>query len=147
MSTKHHKTAGGVVFNAQGQILVLERDVTRNGASVHEVRLPKGHIDPGESPEQAAVREVHEESGFGGVEIVMDLGTARSAFAFQGRQHTRDERYFLMWLHSEHRDAPQPTHEEEARFGPAWLSPTEAEQRMTYASERTFVGRARKALS
>lgn len=48
--------AGGVVFNAQGKVLILEH---RNGTWV----FPKGHIDPGESALEAALREVEEEAG------------------------------------------------------------------------------------
>lgn len=141
MKTVHHSTAGGVVHNAGGLVLVIERDVERDGQTVHEVRLPKGHIDPGESPEQAAIREVHEESGYGEVEIIADLGTARSEFDHRGKHHVRDERYFLMRLRSEKRGEAMPTHAEEALFEPVWREPADAEQRMTYPSEQAFIAR------
>jgi len=48
--------AGGVVFNPQGEVLLL-RD--RMGFWV----FPKGHLEAGETPEEAAVREVLEETG------------------------------------------------------------------------------------
>lgn len=146
MKTVHHETAGGVVSNAGGLVLVIERDVERDGETVHEVRLPKGHIDPGESAEQAALREVHEESGYGDADIVADLGSAQSTFDHGGRHHVRNERYFLMRLRSEKRDAPQPTHAEEALFEPVWREAEDAEQRMTYPSERVFITRARVLL-
>jgi 8-oxo-dGTP pyrophosphatase MutT (NUDIX family) len=47
--------AGGFVQNAAGELLVF----FRRGAW----DMPKGKIDPGETPEQAAVREVQEETG------------------------------------------------------------------------------------
>ncbi len=147
MDTRYHETAGGVVVNAAGDVLVLEREVERNGARVQEVRLPKGHIDPGETPEAAAVREVAEESGYTRVEIVADLGTARSEFTHKGRHHVRDERYFLMRLTDEARGTPAPTGAEEALFVPRWLAPADAEAAMTYASERDFVARARAAFA
>lgn len=50
--------AGGVVFNAKREVLLL-RD--RMGFWV----FPKGHPEPGESLEEAAVREVWEETGSG----------------------------------------------------------------------------------
>jgi len=53
-------SAGGVVYNAEGRIaLVLQRDRQRR----LRWTLPKGRIDAGETAEQAALREVHEESG------------------------------------------------------------------------------------
>jgi len=53
--------AGGIVWRLEGgarQYLLVR---SRRDAS-HWV-LPKGHIDPGESPEDAARREVREEAG------------------------------------------------------------------------------------
>jgi 8-oxo-dGTP pyrophosphatase MutT (NUDIX family) len=147
METIHHETAGGVVVDDAGRILVIVRDVPRNGAVVHEVRLPKGHIDPGETPEAAALREVGEESGYWAVSISGDLGSAHSEFDHGGRHHTRNERYFLMGLTSPVRGEPR-VHpgSEEALFEPQWLSPEEAETAMTYPSEREFVRRARERL-
>lgn len=49
------EAAGGVVFDEYGKILVIFR---RNSWD-----LPKGKIDEGETPEQAAIREVEEETG------------------------------------------------------------------------------------
>ncbi|MDX2007532.1 MAG: NUDIX domain-containing protein [Meiothermus sp.] len=48
--------AGGVAFNKKGEVLLI-RD--RQGYWV----FPKGHLDAGETVEQAAVREVGEEAG------------------------------------------------------------------------------------
>ena len=48
--------AGGVVFNEQGLVLLLGH---RNGTWV----FPKGHLDPGETDLEAALREVEEEAG------------------------------------------------------------------------------------
>jgi ADP-ribose pyrophosphatase YjhB (NUDIX family) len=146
MKTKHHRTAGGVVVNGAGQILVIERDVERDGRMVHEVRLPKGHIDPGETAEQAAMREVGEESGYWAVEIIGDLGQATSEFEFRGKHHIREERYFLMRLTRPDREAPRPTGKEEALFAPAWLALADAESRQTFPGEAEFVRRARALL-
>lgn len=54
--------AGGAVFNREGLLLVFFRRGSWD--------LPKGKIDPGETPEQAAVREVQEETGL----VNLDLG-------------------------------------------------------------------------
>lgn len=51
--------AGGVLFNPAGEVLLI-RD--RMGYWV----FPKGHLDEGETPEQAALREVREETGIEG---------------------------------------------------------------------------------
>ena len=56
MLSKVTVSAGGVVINGQKMILV----VNQNGTSWS---LPKGHVDLGEEPLQAAIREITEESG------------------------------------------------------------------------------------
>jgi 8-oxo-dGTP pyrophosphatase MutT (NUDIX family) len=58
------EAAGGIV-KRNGRILFI----FRNG----KWDLPKGKIDPGETPEQAAIREVEEECGIRGHRIVKSL--------------------------------------------------------------------------
>lgn len=52
----HVAGAGGVTFNGVGHVLVLRHT---NGNWV----FPKGHVEPGETLLQAALREVQEEAG------------------------------------------------------------------------------------
>ena len=128
MKVKHHETAGGVVIDQSGCMLVIVRDIEREGRLVHEVRLPKGHIDLGETAEQA------------------DLGACRSTFTFRDRLNERDERYFLMRLIDPYRGAPRPTGREEALFQPEWIEPATAAAQLTYESEREFARRSVEAL-
>ncbi len=53
--------AGGYVTNPASQLLVFFRRGSWD--------LPKGKIDPGETPEQAAVREVQEETGLQSIQL------------------------------------------------------------------------------
>lgn len=55
------EAAGGYVQNVQNELLVFYRRGSWD--------MPKGKIDPGESPEQAAVREVQEETGLVQIEL------------------------------------------------------------------------------
>lgn len=137
-----YKTAGGVVVNKDSEILVLARQVVRDGKLKDELRLPKGHIDPGETDAETAVREVGEESGYWLLEIMADLGEAHSSFSVDGVQYERDEHYFLMRLKDERRDAPQPVSEEEALFSPCWLAAEEAPIQLTYPTEQEIAQRA-----
>jgi 8-oxo-dGTP diphosphatase len=52
---------GGVLVNDQGQVLL--RRVT-NDFGGYRWTYPKGRPDPGETPEQAALRETLEEVGY-----------------------------------------------------------------------------------
>ncbi len=137
-----YKTAGGVVINKDSEILALARQVVRDGILKDELRLPKGHIDPGETDEEAAVREVGEESGYWLVEIIADLGEGHSSFSVDGVHYERDEHYFLMRLTEERREAPQPVSAEEALFSPCWLAAKEAVNQLTYPTEQVMAQRA-----
>jgi len=155
MSKKKRKTiayrsAGGVVMADDGRVLQIERRVKRHGKMIHEIRLPKGHIDPGETPEQAAMREVCEESGFCHLQIIADLGGFHTSYDFRKKHYERDERYFLMRLTQPDRQPPQPKneHSEEALFTPLWASSlAEAEALQTYEAEKNAIRRARAWLA
>jgi 8-oxo-dGTP pyrophosphatase MutT (NUDIX family) len=85
-------SAGGVAVDANGCVaLIRERD--RRGR--WRWTLPKGRIDPGETPEAAAVREVYEESG-------LRTSIVRPIVVYEGRLHFTY--YFEMKV--ERRDGP-----------------------------------------
>lgn len=58
-------SAGGIVFRRDGErtFYLLIRDPYRNWG------FPKGHLEAGEEPSSAALREVAEETGIGRLEI------------------------------------------------------------------------------
>ena len=60
-------TSDGAVIvaavDADGQVLLVREYAA--GVERYELGLPKGLIDPGETPEQAALRELREETGYG----------------------------------------------------------------------------------
>ena len=62
------KTAGAVILNPDGDVAV----VSQQGISWS---LPKGHIEKDESPMDAALREIKEETGLTNVHCVKELGT------------------------------------------------------------------------
>jgi 8-oxo-dGTP pyrophosphatase MutT (NUDIX family) len=141
LPVKRYKSAGGVVRSADGeQVLVLLRGERLGPNGRPEVRLPKGHIEPGETPRQAAVREVCEEAGLLNLEILRDLGQQRVEFDWQGNHYVRAERYYLMATTSV--TAARPP---EAQFERQWLPWTQALARLTFEAEREWVRRARSA--
>ena len=89
-------------FSAGGLVLDLTGDIPRGaliGRTDRQGRLlwslPKGHIEAGETAEQAAVREVEEETGIAGV-IVAELGTIDFWFVAEGRRIHKTVRHYLM---------------------------------------------------
>jgi 8-oxo-dGTP pyrophosphatase MutT (NUDIX family) len=57
--------------------------------------LPKGRIDPGESPEQTAVREVREETGVSG-HLVEKLGDVRYVYTWSGVRTFKVVSFYLL---------------------------------------------------
>jgi 8-oxo-dGTP pyrophosphatase MutT (NUDIX family) len=135
MRAIRYQAAGGVVVDA-GQVLVLRRD------SRDEMRLPKGHIEPGESAQETALREVQEESGYGRLEVLADLGHQTVEFDYRGTHVVRDEHYFLMGLCGSRADRHKP----EKQFRPEWLNCEQALNVLSYQAEREWVRRAKDAL-
>lgn len=63
------RSAGGVVIGPNNKILLVKQ----SGNSL-SYSLPKGHIEPGEDPLEAATREIFEEGGISQLELVKSLG-------------------------------------------------------------------------
>ncbi len=59
--------------------------------------LPKGLVEKDESPEEAAIREVREETGFQG-EITASLGSVTYWFVWEGTRIHKTVHFFLMDL-------------------------------------------------
>ena len=127
-----YTAAGGVVVH-DGRVLVLRRP------NRGEVRLPKGHVEPGESVQEAALRETCEESGYA-VVLKADLGAQVVEFDYEERHVVRSERYFLMALTDSPEGSPSGG---EKQFDPAWLTWDEALAALTFDAEREWVRRAR----
>ena len=131
---QRYETGGGVVIYQQRMLLL-------NRPTRQEVRLPKGHIDPGESPVMTSLRETGEESGYVDLLILADLGSQVVTFQRDGQQYIRTEFYFLMTLQSETQIARPP--EDATQFQPIWTPVPEAVAALTFEAEKNI---ARKAI-
>ena len=133
---KRYSAAGGVVVH-EGRVLVLRRP------SRGEIRLPKGHVEPGETLSDAALRETCEESGYAGLILGDDLGEQIVEFAHKGRHYVRTERYFVMALPEKGAQVSNG----ESQFEPDWLTWDEALAALTFEAEREWLRRARRISS
>jgi len=102
--------------------------------------LPKGHIEAGETAEQAAVREVEEETGIIG-RVVAPLGTIDFWFVAEDRRvHKTVHHFLLSALGGELSDEDVEVAEV------AWVPLAELESRLAYADERRLIRRATELL-
>ena len=93
--------AGGVVIT-NGKIASITR---------HDIPdLPKGHIEKGESSEQAALREVEEETGIGKLHIIKELPSTWHCYLEHEEWRLKHTYWYLM--ESEEAVQPKPQTEE-----------------------------------
>ncbi len=127
-------SAGGVVVDGDRVIVIVPVKRAADGSRV--LGLPKGHPDGDETPEQAAQREVAEETGVTG-ELIEPLGDVRYRYERRGRSISKVVTFFLFRYRSG--DLADHDHEiEEAR----WMPLQQAARELTYPGEREIVERA-----
>lgn len=121
-------SAGGVVVRIGdgGPRVLLIRDGHRNWG------FPKGHLVTGETPEDAARREVGEETGLGALDLHEALGQIDWHFRHRGRLIHKHCHFFL-FTSAAGNPVPQA---EEGITECVWLSLADAEARLTHANAR-----------
>lgn len=103
-------------------------------------QLPKGTIDPGESPQEAAVREVREEGGVSG-RIVAPLEPIRFFYQMHGKRFAKTVDFFLM----EYQAGDPADHDDEVQDA-HWF-PLSDSGRLAFPTERAVVEQARQILA
>ncbi len=114
--------------------------IARRGRRGLRWSLPKGHIEPGESAEQAAVREIAEETGIVG-RVVTWVGDIDFRFVAEGRCVHKTVHHFLLEYVSGELCADD--HEVESA---EWTPLAALSSRLAYPDERRIVERAVRLL-
>ena len=130
--TVEETSAGGLILDRTGSpkaALIARRD--RRGRLIWS--LPKGHLEQGETAEDAAVREVHEETGISG-KVLAPLGTIDFWFMADNHKIHKTVHHFLMEAEGgELSDADVEVVEV------AWVPLDEVSSRLRYADERKLL--------
>lgn len=84
---KQLQIAVGIIRNQQGEIFITQRAADAHMANKWE--FPGGKIEAGESPEQAVIRELQEETGI----------VAQSASLFETLEYQFPDRHISLWFY------------------------------------------------
>jgi 8-oxo-dGTP pyrophosphatase MutT (NUDIX family) len=93
--TVEETSAGGLVIDRSGLLPRAALIARVNRAGRLEWCLPKGHLEGVETPEEAAVREIAEETGIHG-RVLEPLGTIDYWFSVEGRRIHKTVHHFLL---------------------------------------------------
>ncbi|AWA43865.1 NUDIX hydrolase [Trueperella pyogenes] len=136
-------SAGGVivsVYRGNAYVAVIAR---RNRGGRLEWCLPKGHLEGAETAEQAAVREISEETGIFG-RVLTHLASIDYWFSSPDhRVHKVVHHFLLEALSGELTVDNDPDHEAEKV---EWVRIDKVASRLAYPNERRIIGMARELL-
>jgi|SRR5580704_7289911 8-oxo-dGTP pyrophosphatase MutT (NUDIX family) len=124
-------SAGGVVVRGDEVVVIVPTRRAADGSRV--LALPKGHVDPGETPLEAAQREVREETGIV-AEPVEELGESRYWYRRDGRTIGKRVTFYLF----EHVGGDTEDHDDEVEEV-RWIPLAEAESALSHTAEREMV--------
>lgn len=116
------RAAGGVVVR-DGHIAVVHRP------RYDDWSLPKGKLDPGETWEQAALREVEEETG-----LRCELGEELETMHYEARGRPKTVRWWRMSVVED--VGSEPDHEVD---NVRWVTPGEALVLLSYDQDKQLV--------
>jgi len=138
-------SAGGVVLrqaqdkftkSPKWEVLIVQH------SGHHRWVLPKGWIDPGETKEQAALREVKEEAGVD-AQIQEYLGGVTIFYINDEKEKVRKTSHFFLMKYLS--GDPAKDHGWEVE-NTAWLPAEEAIKKLDYPGEKKIVERAEQIL-
>jgi ADP-ribose pyrophosphatase YjhB (NUDIX family) len=130
-------SAGGLVVDTTGKLGLLIGRRDQKDASGKRIlwSLPKGHIEEGETPEQAALREVQEETGIESI-IEKSLGVIDFWFMAGGKRIHKTVHHYL-FRESGGLLAAQETEVDEV----AWFPLNEIVEKLAYPDEKKLIAR------
>ena len=141
MESRNEVSAGGVVYRREDEGIEMALAARRTRRGELAWGLAKGAIEPGESEEQAAVREVLEETGLE-VDVEADLGDIRYFYVWEGVRVRKRVHFFLMRM-----TGGDVAHHDTEMEDVRWFPLRSAAKRAAYKGEREVIERAVERLT
>lgn len=142
MATLDQRSAGGVAIRRGADD--VEVAIVSVGSPARW-QLPKGIVDPGETPEVTALREVREEAG-----IVATLGAPLKSVEYwyvghRGKQRVRFHKFVYFYL-MEYQSGQLSDHDHEVNEA-RWVTLAEAQKMLAFKGEKQAVAQAAALLA
>lgn len=125
---KREISAGGVVIRDKEMLLIKD--------SYGRWSLPKGLIEKNETTEEAALREVREETGLKNIELVKKIGEIKYFYQLKGEKIFKIVIFFLM--KTEDKELKAQWEIQDAK----WFSIDEALEKIDYKNTKIIIEKA-----
>ena len=135
---REERAAGFILYRTRQGI--REYLIVKNKTGGHW-GFSKGRVEPGETPEQAARREVAEEVGIANLRPVSDFRN-RLAYRFVRQGEPVDKEVLFFLAETDEEGKPQPGEISDMR----WLTYPQAIRRVTHREQRELLQRAESFL-
>ncbi|MGI5959558.1 MAG: bis(5'-nucleosyl)-tetraphosphatase [Massiliimalia sp.] len=129
---QYEKSCGAVVFrkyHGNTELLLIKH---ANGG---HWSFPKGHVEPGETEIETAIREVKEETG---IDIMVDA-SFREIVSYSPKKDTQKDVVYFLAMAKNYNFTPQP--EEIAQI--KWVEISRVHSILSYDNDRQLVNRAK----
>lgn len=126
---KREFSAGGIVFK-DNKVLLTKHSQNKHWS------FPKGLIDPGQTPQEAAVREVREEGGVE-AEILDKVGYNKYVYVLNGEKIFKVVTYFLM----KYKSGDPKNHDWEVEEA-GWYEVEDALKQLTFSQDKQLLKKA-----
>jgi len=130
MKSKETKCAGGIIYNDKNEVVIVNQN--------HDSwSLPKGHIDPGESSLEAALREIYEETGIKKPTYIRSLGKfKRYRIGLDGNDDLSELKTIAIYLFKSNQINLQPIDPNNPEA--IWVNVEEAYKLLSHKEDKSF---------
>lgn len=104
--------------------------------------VPKGHMEEKETKEDAALREVSEETGYKGIKIIKPLIVEKLNYQLFGQSHCKIIHNFLFELFGE--ETPKPEYEPQEIYKLVWVDLDSAIKKAHFENTKTLLKSVKK---
>jgi bis(5'-nucleosidyl)-tetraphosphatase len=138
------KSAGAAVFRKEGKVyyLLLHYPGISHRAKLDYWDLPKGHVEAGETLEEAAKREIEEETGLSDIEIMPGFKeTIKYFFRWEEKNVMKFVTFYLA------RTGTKDVKISSEHMGFEWLTYEEAIKKLKFKNARQIIKKADEFLN